>query len=428
MRRIIIVLMLAFLLITYLLEFNASAFFSDVLPYTWYAESVQYMSDHSLMNGVGNNRFDPNGTVTRGMLVTILHRLDGADETVEKSAFEDVPVGSYYEDAINWAAAHGIVGGYSRTQFGPNDSITREQLATILYRYSSYKGFDVSGESTLSAYNDVAEINDYAMKAMRWAEAVGIINGVGNGKLGPQMSASRAQVATMVMRFDRANTTGAEIKTYEVTFRDYDGTVLKSEMVKSGENATPPEMPIRKDYTFVGWDGNYLGVTSDESVIARYKKTEDAQKKEDIPQDADESDDDTTAILVDRVTASAGDKKVDLSVSVKNNPGILGMTLTVSYDEQNLKLLKAESGSAVNDVLTFVPAKSLKSGSSFVWYGTDLSAEQIKDGTILTLTFEVSETAKGTLPIVLTTVSGDIVNSSLQTVNAQLQSGSIQIK
>lgn len=362
----------------YELGVTSNGLFVDVEYNSWYSDAIQYMYEHNLMNGVGNNRFAPNGTVTRGMLVTILHRLDGADETVEKSAFEDVPAGSYYKDAVDWAAAHGIVDGYSQKRFGSNDNVTREQLATILYRYSMYKGYDVTKESTLAVYADSKEISRYALKAMRWSVAMGIISGLSETQLGPSLSATRAQVSAMVMRFDRLFS--SEIFVNDKTPKD-------SSVVHPSRTLSP----------------NQAGaITTDDAGVA--------------------------TLAVERVVAKAGDKDVTVSVHIKNNPGILGMTLTVSYDEQNLKLINAKNGSAVSEVLTFVPAKFLKSGSSFVWYGTDLNEKQIKDGTVLTLTFEVAEDAKGMIPIVLTVADGDIIDNRLQTVNMSLQNGSILVK
>lgn len=379
MRRIIIVLMLAFLLITYLFEFNASAFFSDVLPYTWYAESVQYMSDHSLMNGVDNNRFDPNGTVTRGMLVTILHRLDGADETTFDSTFEDIPAGSYYENAVAWAAAHGIVDGYSRERFGPNDNVTREQLATILYRYSGYKGYDVSKQSALDAYTDSDEISRYALQAMRWSVATGIISGLSDTRLGPSLTASRAQVSAMVMRFDR---------------------MYSSETAVSGK----PEEKLESSKE------NQAAVSNQGTSFT----PEDNQ---------------AFSLTMDHVDAKAGEKDVTVAVCVKNNPGVLGMTLSVRYDDSALILKSAENGEAVSSILTLTNPGKYQSQCRFVWDGVEIPPNAAKDGAILKLHFEIPQNATaGSYPIELFYNNGDIVDNNLSMLTPVVRSGSITVK
>ena len=153
-----------------------------------------------MMNGTSATQFSPDGTTTRGMIVTILHRLEG-EPAAAASSFTDVAAGSYYEDAVNWAAANGIVNGVSETSFAPNTAITREQMAAILYRYAQFKGYDVSTSGSLGGYADASDISAYAATAMQWANGEGLINGVTDTTLDPQGSATRAQVATILMRF-----------------------------------------------------------------------------------------------------------------------------------------------------------------------------------------------------------------------------------
>ena len=178
-----------------------SAKFTDVDQDLWYHEGIDYAIANSLMNGVADTLFSPNGTTNRAMIVTILHRLEGTPAGAE-STFADVPDGQWYADAVGWAAANGIVTGYSEDTFGPLNPITREQMAAILYRYAQYKGYDVSvGESTnILSFGDAETISTYAIPAMQWAVGAELVNGI-DGNLKPKGTATRAQVATILMRF-----------------------------------------------------------------------------------------------------------------------------------------------------------------------------------------------------------------------------------
>ena len=179
-----------------------SAVFTDVNTSAWYHEALDYVITRGLMSGYGNSKFGPNDTLSRGMVVTILHRLEGYPPSKEHSAFLDVPSNQYYADAVAWAAENGIVGGYGNGMFGPNDDITREQLAAILYRYAQYKGMTaVSLEENLIGFSDHEKISGYAVQAMNWAIGQKLINGVGDNILDPQGNATRAQAAMILMRF-----------------------------------------------------------------------------------------------------------------------------------------------------------------------------------------------------------------------------------
>ena len=174
--------------------------FTDVNTDDWFAEAVQYMLDNEMMNGTSATMFGPNTTTTRGMIVTILYRLEGEPDAAA-SNFTDVASNMYYADAINWAAANGIVNGVSETSFAPDNQITREQMAAILYRYAQFKGYDVSASNSLTNYTDASQISEYATTAMQWANAEGLITGRTSTTLAPQGTATRAEVATILMRF-----------------------------------------------------------------------------------------------------------------------------------------------------------------------------------------------------------------------------------
>ncbi len=173
--------------------------FTDVKEGDWFYEEVLYAYENGLMNGVGDNRFAPNSATTRGMLVTILYRLEGEPAVTGEAGFDDVG-DTWYTDAVIWAAANDIVNGIGDNQFGPENTLTREQLVTMLYRYAQNKGYDVTASADLSGYPDAGQIQSWAQDAMTWAVAEGIVEGM-DGNLNPAGHATRAQIATILMRF-----------------------------------------------------------------------------------------------------------------------------------------------------------------------------------------------------------------------------------
>ena len=174
--------------------------FYDVASDDWFYEDVAYVYENGLMNGMGEGQFGPQGTTTRGMIVTILYRQAGSP-AASGNPFADVEPGQYYAQPIAWAASHGIVNGISATTFAPDDPITREQMATILYRYARYQGEDVSDQGNLSAFADADTISAYAKQAMAWANGAGLINGVEGNRLNPTGQAVRCQAAAILHRF-----------------------------------------------------------------------------------------------------------------------------------------------------------------------------------------------------------------------------------
>ncbi len=178
--------------------------FVDVPGDAWYYDAVKYVNENGLMAGTSANTFAPDLTTTRGMIVTILYRLAGSPDIEDEIwgyPFKDVDANAYYATAVYWARMNGIVAGYSDELFGPNDTITREQMATILYRYAQYKGYDTTAKADLSKYTDAAQIGSYAVDAIRWANAEGLVSGTSGTTLTPKGSATRSQVAVILMRF-----------------------------------------------------------------------------------------------------------------------------------------------------------------------------------------------------------------------------------
>ena len=175
--------------------------FIDVDENDWFYDAVTYVYSEGMMDGVSDTQFAPNSNLTRGMVVTMLYRLEDEPRVTGSSGFDDVASGAWYADAVTWAAENGIVNGVSDAEFAPNDNITREQLAAILYRYAEYNDYDVSGRDDLSEFTDRNSISGYALDAMRWAVDEGLITGITDTTIEPQGTATRAQAATMFMRF-----------------------------------------------------------------------------------------------------------------------------------------------------------------------------------------------------------------------------------
>ena len=178
--------------------------FNDVPEGYWAYDAIQYVYGEGLMAGTSGSTFSPEGTTTRGQIVTILWRLSGSPVVNYLMDFDDVDPAAYYAEAIRWASAEGVAGGYGGGVFGPDDPITREQLAVMLHRYAQHEGYDVSiGEDTnILSYADAFDVSEYAVAALQWACGAGIISGTGDGStLTPQGEATRAQAATVLMRF-----------------------------------------------------------------------------------------------------------------------------------------------------------------------------------------------------------------------------------
>ena len=180
--------------------------FTDTKATAWYHDGVHWAIENGVMNGVGNGKFEPNDTTTRAQVVTMLWRLEGSPAYVGMSEFSDVDNEEWYGPAIRWASSEGIVNGYDG-KFAPNDPVTREQLVTILYRYAQYKKMDVSvGEDTnILSYDDAFDVSEWAIPAMQWAVGAGVVNGTSASTLSPKNNASRAEIATIVMRYCEKN-------------------------------------------------------------------------------------------------------------------------------------------------------------------------------------------------------------------------------
>ena len=175
--------------------------FTDVSEKDWFYGDVMFVYENGLMLGTSKTLFSPHGTATRGMMATILWRMEGSPVPKGKNSFTDVEAGKWYADAITWTAENSIFAGYGKDKFGPDDPIIREQLAAIFYRYADYKGYDLTVKGNLDKFKDADKITDYAKTAMQWAVGSGLVKGKSGNLLDPQGTATRAEIATMLHLF-----------------------------------------------------------------------------------------------------------------------------------------------------------------------------------------------------------------------------------
>ena len=180
--------------------FDVDMPFTDVPENAWYIEGAKYVYGNFIMSGTSPTTFDPSGTVSRGMIVQILYNLEGQPDIEEGHDFSDVPEGYWSSDAIAWAVEHGVVGGYGNGTFGPDDNLTREQMAVILFNYANSAGYDTTARRELSGFTDVSP-NGWAQTALEWAYAEGLLTGTSGTTMSPTGQASRAQIAVIMMRF-----------------------------------------------------------------------------------------------------------------------------------------------------------------------------------------------------------------------------------
>ncbi|WP_302770036.1 S-layer homology domain-containing protein [Anaerotignum lactatifermentans] len=184
--------------------------FTDVKESDWFYKGVAYVVDKGVMSGVSENQFDPSGKLTRAMLVQMLYNMESRPACDAENAFIDVPVGQWYTDAVIWANDAKIVSGMGDGLFAPNMEITREQMVVMLYNYAKYKGYDVTASADLSKFADNASVSTWAQPAMQWAVAKGYISGMGDNQLAPHGTATRAEIASVIMRFMEATAESAE--------------------------------------------------------------------------------------------------------------------------------------------------------------------------------------------------------------------------
>ena len=365
--------------------------FSDVNPNDWFCSDVEYVSEKGLMQGTENGVFSPSAQTTRAMIVTILWRLEGS-ATKSKAEFSDVNPNDYFYNAVAWAAANNIVSGYNTDKFAPNDSATREQLAAIVYRYASFKKYNMTALSDLDAYTDKNSVSEYAVDAFKWAIANKIITGTSKDMLSPQDFVQRSQAAAILHRFC-------------VQFANESISKTDTKHENTAADTTVPS-------------GGNSGQKSDASISG--------STDNDSGSDSQGSNK-TATISVDDVFVRAGDE-VQVVVRVSNNPGILGMTLSAYFDDVNLNLLGVENVSAFDGILELTPSKVPENGGKFLWDGIELQEGDVHDGDILIMNFKVSDSApNGKYQITLKYFDDDIVDKDLKSISPEIINGYITV-
>ena len=229
MKKRLLSLALALCLVCSLLPGTALAAgenpFTDVPASHWAHDDITYVYENDLMNGTDGSLFSPESTTTRAQVVTVLYRLAGQPAADWENPFWDVPASAWFHDAVTWAWENDITGGVSSTHFGAGNAVTREQLATFLYRYAQDQGYDTSARADLSGYSDAGLVSSYATEALSWANATGLITGTTATTLSPQGSATRAQVATILSRFSQDVIPGGYVSPAHM-IRNLEGSTL----------------------------------------------------------------------------------------------------------------------------------------------------------------------------------------------------------
>lgn len=388
---------------------NCENIFMDVNESDWYYNDVKYVQENKLMTGTSKTEFSPSGATTRGMIVTILWRVEG-EPVVEGKDFEDVSPDAWYSKAVAWASNNQIVSGYSETAFGPNDTATREQLTTIMYRYASYKKCDLSKKAELDKYEDKEQISEYAVESIEWANANGIISGTSETTISPKDNVQRCQVAAILKRF---------CENYKIFNLDVENETVGKENEEDVIDENEKDSNESSNNSSTGSTG---GSNNDDSSYS----IPPPDLEEEIVEDVIAKN---ASIKLKKAYGKAGDI-IPVIVELQENPGILGAILTLEYDENAMTLVDVENGEAVEDVLTLTHSKEFASGMNFVWDGLELDSSDIKKGTMLVLYFELSADAipGKRYPLKLDYKPGNVIDDDLNKVNLMISQGFIEIE
>ena len=388
-------------------QVRVSELFMDVTESDWFCGDIQFVLENDLMSGTTASTFSPEAEATRGMIVTSLWKLDGCPKEAVAS-FSDVSEEQDCAAAVAWALGAGVITGYENNTFAPDEPVTREQLATILYRYAEYSNFDVSQQIALDVYSDSDSVSQYAIKAMSWVNAAGIMTGVSATELAPQSYATRSQMAAILKRFCE--------KYFVDSLADDSKIPLDEEPMENAPTTSQPDAnnPETEEMS----DGTEREDSS--NPTPEPIEPDPARQQPDNIEDIDYGN--SPSIVVSNVSNSKRGQDVTVQVSVKNNPGILGMTLTISYDDSVMTLESAENGSAL-DALSWTKSKELKNGCNFLWDGIEVENEEVQDGVILQLVFHIAEdAAEGKYPISFTASEGGTVDNNLNTIGLTMYS------
>jgi len=383
--------------------------FSDVKESDWYYEDVKYVQENKLMTGTSETEFSPSGETTRGMIVTILWRVEG-EPVVEGKDFEDVSADAWYSKAVAWASNNQIVSGYSETAFGPNDTATREQLATIMYRYASYKKCGLSKKAELDKYEDKEQISEYAVESIEWANANGIISGTSETTISPKDNVQRCQVAAILKRF---------CENYKIFNLDVENEKVGKENEEDVIDENEKDSNESSNNSSTGSTGGSNNDDSSEPIPPQ-------DLEEEVVEEIIKK---TASIKLNTTYGKAGDI-IPVTVDLRENPGLLGAILTLEYDEEAMTLVDVENGEAVSGVLTLTHSKEFQSGMNFVWDGLEIEPGDIKEGTMLVLYFQLSPDAipGKRYPLKLEYKPGSVIDEDLNKVNLTLSQGFVEIE
>ncbi len=395
---------------------NEQVQYTDVSENDWYYNDVVNVTNKGLMNGTSDDLFSPSDDTNRAMVVTTLWRLEGEPEGRENS-FTDVDKTEYYYDAVSWATENNIVSGYDAQTFAPMDLATREQLITIMHRYSSYKNYDTNELVSLDVYTDASSVSEYAVESFRWGVANGIITGTTDSTLSPKDNVKRCQVAAILTRFGRIYT--AESINTQTPEQTHEAENIDSE----------PKPTVKPSGGGGSTSSGGGGSSSGGGGSSSGGGGSSSSGGDNVPEKPDsEADAETAVVSVGMEQAKPGDT-VKVTLDITNNPGILGMVLTLEYDDSVMKLVNVENGEAVSGILSLTSSKTLESGARFLWDGLELNSEDIKDGTLLTMEFEILDGAvpANKYPLTIKYDSGDIIDANLNELDIAIQQGYIEI-
>lgn len=369
--------------------------FSDIGKNDWFYSSVNYVIQNKLMNGTSNTTFSPHDYMTRGMFITVLWRLEGEPIINDDLLYDDVSEYEYFCMPITWATSNKIVNGYSKVSFGPNDCITREQLVTMLYRYSKYKGSNVHSDVSLKIFSDEKAVSEYACQPFQWAVGNNLVTGVTTDILAPERYAFRSECAAIINRFHE------KLIMSEISYDIINENVFSDR--NTGKNNTHKP-------------------SSDKNIE---ESTDKEKTDEEIINS--ETANDAISLTVGSTSVYPGDV-FQIPVSISGNTGIIGMILTVTYDDNVLTLQSVSNGEAFDGILNMTASKELSSGARIIWDGINVDSDKIKDGNILYLNFVVtSEAASGNYPVRLSFEHNDIVDGNLNLLSLKIANGNVTV-
>lgn len=369
------------------LSMTAPGRFASGCTFVWYGEKI---TDQQVQNG----------TILKLWFLVLEDAVPGVTETIAIS-YQN---GDIFDAALQPVSCHLKNGGVSIVQRGNGIQCT-SVLSVGDKIYAEYQSTSDAADVTvlLAAYFDNGQLASCGIKREHFSLGKNVLE-FPNVETSLKYKVFTVQENTPLCAMKEA------VRAFTVIFQDHDGTVLSTQRVPAGTDAVPPESPTRDGYVFAGWKGAYQNVWADSIVIAEYK--EDAQP----------------GIIVGSTVAAPGDAGAVIQLKVRNNPGILGMSLKVSYPSEAIELIDSENG-AVLSKLTFTRPGKYRSGCVFTWYAEQIQAEDIKDGEILTLTFRILDgTPSGEYPIEVSFAEGDIFDGDLQYLTLTLEHGSIRVQ